>query len=1442
MLALVITMAWANDAFAESSYTVTSSNGKVVLTITGDANDLSDLTSDQINTLMYAKNLVVIGKLSAIGYATLSEKIQYQNGNVNWNVFDRIDLSNAEIEGGITTFGPLCCTKIIFPKGYDMPNTSELEYQDGEKAIFNKNGNLAAVYVPSADGTTVTIHIPAGRYNKGQNNLTDNDASDEILTSATNIKVSGTNAAAVVEKLQSTYRNATVELYVPKVHLFSDAVEVEGGKVSELTQTNVNSLEVTGTLTAEDVAYIKEHLTSLKNLDLTNATLAEGVSYSDLPSTLEGIALPSGETSVPDLTSITSLKFAFGENAGAYINNVTGGGLQNFVASIPSVIKNSTKIAFAGNYDYADLSQIQSLFSSLTEVANFANANVVEDALQNNLQFANSATPAIILPTSWTEEETKKYVDSKTSGSNIYWLTDSKKNLNVKILDQNKLSKDVTASALVKGITKNIVLYGSFYNASIIKNFDVEGIDNLDLHYTTCTPDGLSALNDYTNIKRIILPNNNDVSASKWESYEGYEGSVEVLQSLIEGTEGNTFKTNIVKAGGFGRTTHYDNADLVNAICVDVYGTADDSDFEFIAGIDNERINMSGLKFDATIADEPSKKAAIDKINKNTNVKFLALPDVGSETTDPLFKNLYDNMPQLVGVAYYYKAGHSYSCYTTTPGTAIILTNMTKNETNINSDIKKLKVSGKLNAKDISQNANFDENGHFEFVGDVEETDGNPRAIKEFSDKNGAFDGARTLECLDLADAKFANAEDMTLSATGIAGSFLHEVYIPTDESVKEIPADFLNGSSNVESIMIPNNIEKIGARAFRITTGTFKHISTNDKGMANDHGYVKMYKTAGGSFTTDSTKEGATLAATYGTFTFSENLKEIQSFAFVSSAEVCDIYNHATVAPECHVNAFSSVTCTGNNGFNVTDPMTRFSWNKGEHNTYAVLRFPEGTDDQNVKRYTDPTREYSINIGEIDAKGNTIMYPTMAEWNRSYVQGTYGYLWNAWDPTRIVSGNSLAIGYDGIGNDNDGKGTPINVDYMRSDQKTANDFYRNNKVTAATKADNIFWHTSYNDGETSEEDVAPISDPKTYDKDYRGWHQIVLTAFSSNSKEDHHKFNPETIKDNEWWTICLPYNLTNDELIQAYGDADKNQYPKLCEFVGVERDVKNESITLQFGPDLVKPANGSDIVLHKGHPYMIKPYLNIQSDGTISDKDAKKRIIDYVETDPRFEAIVIPSPTVDNMEQMLQDNTVTVKATLVNNEGANAEDAANPIEYTFVGSFFKWALPSYCYFLGWNEANKRPAFYYNHYAIDEAKAAWNTYTAVIIPKFNKQDPVFYNPTGSNAISPHWTYAAKNGTVDNIFCGSDDFKDGGPWDKDNPGNENVRSNKIKMLFGVEPGTVNGIKEIKPATDDAENVINGNSRVYNISGQYVGNSLEGLSKGIYIVNGKKYVVK
>ena len=62
---------------------------------------------------------------------------------------------------------------------------------------------------------------------------------------------------------------------------------------------------------------------------------------------------------------------------------------------------------------------------------------------------------------------------------------------------------------------------------------------------------------------------------------------------------------------------------------------------------------------------------------------------------------------------------------------------------------------------------------------------------------------------------------------------------------------------------------------------------------------------------------------------------------------------------------------------------------------------------------------------------------------------------------------------------------------------------------------------------------------------------------------------------------------------------------------------------------------------------------------------------------------------------------------------------------------------------------------------------------------------------------------------------------------------NVNNGQLKAVID---GTVTGIEDL---------VIDGvkaNGRVYNLNGQYVGNSLNGLQPGLYIQNGKKIVVK
>lgn len=57
--------------------------------------------------------------------------------------------------------------------------------------------------------------------------------------------------------------------------------------------------------------------------------------------------------------------------------------------------------------------------------------------------------------------------------------------------------------------------------------------------------------------------------------------------------------------------------------------------------------------------------------------------------------------------------------------------------------------------------------------------------------------------------------------------------------------------------------------------------------------------------------------------------------------------------------------------------------------------------------------------------------------------------------------------------------------------------------------------------------------------------------------------------------------------------------------------------------------------------------------------------------------------------------------------------------------------------------------------------------------------------------------------------------------------------RVTLSFTYQTTGISQIEGIKQALQ---------GKVYNLQGQYVGSSLQGLSKGVYIINGKKVIIK
>lgn len=415
------------------------------------------------------------------------------------------------------------------------------------------------------------------------------------------------------------------------------------------------------------------------------------------------------------------------------------------------------------------------------------------------------------------------------------------------------------------------------------------------------------------------------------------------------------------------------------------------------------------------------------------------------------------------------------------------------------------------------------------------------------------------------------------------------------------------------------------------------------------------------------------------------------------------------------------------------------------------------------------------------------------------------------------------------------------------------------------------------------------VSDtPITYTvaNDYRGWHQFVLAGYGYNGVVPNEPIR-SFISDNDWWTICEPYDLRYNDLIKFFGTDNGIGTPKkpyLSKLMYVIRDVENGKITLMFSKNLMeyKEAIASDgqvhgtiddntkwsdseladnpVILHKGVPYLIKPNLLEENGKIIGTRAFNVYKTDNLELYNRLNEAATQGAGAQ--ASMIYDGVYTVPAYVVGlgKEGAGTEavessgtkaitnkdgssftykDSENggklvyggkevdykisaDYTYSFVGSLYNSLMPQYCYFLGYDSAKKKAVFRYSAVQ-DKSGWNWNNETGIICPNF-KTNTKIHSATGFNDPA-RWTIADANGTM-------------------------LRPDDITMATGAAKsytfdfGATNYF-EMEEATGVSEMVVKPlyeETKVYDANGIYRGNSLQNLPKGVYVVNGKKYVVK
>jgi len=260
----------------------------------------------------------------------------------------------------------------------------------------------------------------------------------------------------------------------------------------------------------------------------------------------------------------------------------------------------------------------------------------------------------------------------------------------------------------------------------------------------------------------------------------------------------------------------------------------------------------------------------------------------------------------------------------------------------------------------------------------------------------------------------------------------------------------------------------------------------------------------------------------------------------------------------------------------------------------------------------------------------------------------------------------------------------------------------------------------------------------------YAGWKNFALTG----------KLKPEETwedtkrVDGKWYTMCLPFDMTAQQLKSAYGSK-----VEVVEFSGVDVEEKtnhDKIITLKFKQPV------TETKAH--HPYMIHPSLH---KGTTTG--VKTTIVGITKQEEKLESL----------------------------ESQKVVKEANGVTYTFIGNYDNTKTLqqySYYYYSGDDETTYKNGFYK---WIAPNSGTWTPYTACVL--MNKDNGANAKPAISYYLENFDRETTAIGTLPTIAL------------------PHKQEDKIYTIMGqeIQQGTLN---------------------------------LKTLPKGVYISNGKKYIVR
>lgn len=648
-----------------------------------------------------------------------------------------------------------------------------------------------------------------------------------------------------------------------------------------------------------------------------------------------------------------------------------------------------------------------------------------------------------------------------------------------------------------------------------------------------------------------------------------------------------------------------------------------------------------------------------------------------------------------------------------------------------------------------------------------------------FKNSWGGTDADTQIQTLKLPKAEDNKVPDEAFNS--MWGSTLKIVVIP--EGTVEIGKSAFYGINSLSSVSFPSSLKKIDDLAFA-NLSNWKSVELND----------------GLEFIGNSAFLN-TSAIVNKTLEIPASVKYIGpgAFCFRQYQEVYFLGKEAPLCPLGKVKGnnlkglfgpFGTESLMGNGGFKSAAGELADDANQGVANRenykngayFCIMHYPENLSDEQKAKYTDITKTY-------------------VTWEGNEYGQTTGFHYGA---TRKVGKESSTLSWNGFqtysGIVNPGyKDTylgdqyiwPSQTQWLRSYITASNglcwDGVTEYKPTLTAEQIALLREAGFTTDEYSEDDLAKIA--------YVGTRQFVLG--NGDVKRQTHDY-PLDVKGGKWYTFCVPFNMTKKMIDQALGENTQ-----VCRFSSVERKFDNDQnrnhITLLFRHDVYKhkteKLNGvyetfnpngqspsdDDIVIYAHESYMIKP--------TKTSENAADYVVSIYESEEGS-----PLPTY-----------VVAKNRVLSN-GMERQSESDEDLYRFIGNYLdnsrtKVVLPQYVYFFG----RMNPSDYGQFWFYDgSSPVTWKSNSCIVQTKHiataNEDAEFFFNVVNGENLAKQFS----------IF--GEDSSD-------------------KGTTGVETVTIVAGEE-------------SNATVYDLSGRIVSRNGETtvLPKGIYVKNGKKFIVK